>query len=102
VVGAGLPLADGNKHGYAIIQDARDFTKSRFVMSSGTLYGILARLRARRIIEEVEDRPALEFDDNRRRYCRLTRNGRLLLRKKLNSLAEALRMAAAQLKTDNH
>src|SRR5437763_138041 len=70
-------LASGPKHGYAIMQDVREFHGSR--MEPGTLYGALARLERRGWIE------ALPADDRRRPY-RLTGEGAAVLRRHLSSL----------------
>jgi DNA-binding PadR family transcriptional regulator len=43
-------FAEGKKHGHAIIKHISNSTKCRFVLSSGTPYGILAKLRTDGII----------------------------------------------------
>ena len=63
-----LALADGEKHGYAILKEVE--------LSTGTLYGIIKRLLEEGLIAEVTSRPALPGDDQRRRYYRLTAEGR--------------------------
>lgn len=45
-------------------------------MGTGTLYTSLKKLLAKGLIEEIEERPAPELDDSRRRYYRLTPEGR--------------------------
>ncbi len=64
-----LALADGDKHGYAILKEVP-------ALGTGTLYGIIKRLLADGLIAETERRPALDHDDQRRRYYRLTTLGR--------------------------
>ena len=51
-----VSLADGPKHGYAITEDIADFADVRF--GPGSLYGAIARLESRGLIEalEAEDR----------------------------------------------
>ena len=51
-----VSLADGPKHGYAITEDIADFANVRF--GPGSLYGAIARLESRGLIEalEAEDR----------------------------------------------
>lgn len=53
-------LADGPKHGYALIKDIQDFAAA--TLGPGTLYGALARLEQRGLIE------ALPGEDRRRPY----------------------------------
>ncbi len=81
-----LALADGDKHGYAIMKDAAQRTENKVRLSAGTLYGIISRLLAEGMILEVRERPAPALDDERRRYYRLTAFGREV------AIAEAERM----------
>ena len=71
-------LAAGAKHGYAILQDVEGSTGVR--LGPGTLYGVLARLEERGLIE------ALEADDPRRRPYRLTRRGLAVLEEQLEGM----------------
>jgi len=81
-----LALADGDKHGYAILKEVAGQTEGEVQLSTGTLYGIIKRLLEEGLIAEVRRRPALEGDDARRRYYRLTDAGRQL------AVAEAERL----------
>ena len=83
-----VALADGNKHGYAILKEVEDQTAGEVQLSSGTLYGIVKRLLADGWIVEARHRPA-ENDDPRRRYYHLTAEGRAV------AVAEAARMEKA-------
>ena len=76
-----LALADGQKHGYAIMKDVAERTAGRVELSTGTLYGIVKRLLADGLIRES----ALGSTDRRRAY-RLTAFGRKV------ALAEVERM----------
>ena len=69
-----LALADGERHGYAIMQEVAENTGGQIKMGPGTLYGTIKRLLAARMIEESDERPDPELDDERRRYYRLTGN----------------------------
>jgi DNA-binding PadR family transcriptional regulator len=64
-------LAGGDKHGYALVKDIDEFAGVR--LGPGTLYGALARLEQRGLVE------ALAADDRRRPY-RLTARGAAALR----------------------
>jgi DNA-binding PadR family transcriptional regulator len=72
-----VSLSDGPKHGYAIMTDLEALTGSP--MGPGTLYGALARLERRGLIE------ALEAVDRRRPY-RLTGLGAATVRAQLERL----------------
>ncbi|MBZ5578835.1 MAG: PadR family transcriptional regulator [Acidobacteriia bacterium] len=82
-----LALSDGEKHGYAILKEVEEHTRGEVQLSTGTLYGIIKRLLADGLIAELRSRPAVEMDDQRRRYYRLTEDGRRM------AVAEAERMA---------
>src|ERR1700730_14549645 len=81
-----LALADSDKHGYAILKEVTEQTAGEVQLSTGTLYGIIKRLLADGLIVELRKRPAAAEDDQRRRYYRLTSEGRAL------AVAEARRM----------
>ncbi len=67
-----LALAQGDKHGYAIMQDVATTTGGRITLGPGTLYGTIKRLLQAGLIVETDERPDPEMDDERRRYYRLT------------------------------
>jgi DNA-binding PadR family transcriptional regulator len=83
-----LALADGERHGYAIMREVAKNTGGRIKMGPGTLYGTIKRLLEARMIEESDERPDPDLDDERRRYYRLSGLGQRAAR------AEALRYAA--------
>ena len=72
-----VSLSDGPKHGYAIMTDVEAI--SGMSMGPGTLYGALARLERRGLIEP------LEAIDRRRPY-RLTGLGQTTVRAQLERL----------------
>lgn len=67
-----VALADGEKHGYAIMRDVLDHSSGKIAMGSGTLYGSIKRMLDQGLIEETDERPDPALDDQRRRYYRLT------------------------------
>jgi DNA-binding PadR family transcriptional regulator len=83
-----LALADGERHGYAIMQEVAESTGGQIKMGPGTLYGTIKRLLETRLIEESDERPDPRLDDERRRYYRLSALGQRVVR------AEAQRYAA--------
>ena len=84
-----VALADGDKHGYAILKEVEEQSAGEVQLSTGTLYGIIKRLLAEGLIVEVHRRPAVDNDDQRRRYYHLTPEGREV------AVAEAIRMEKA-------
>jgi DNA-binding PadR family transcriptional regulator len=83
-----LVLADGERHGYAIMREVAEGTDGRIKMGPGTLYGTIKRLLEAGWLEESDERPDPALDDERRRYYRLTGVGQRIVR------AEARRYAA--------
>jgi DNA-binding PadR family transcriptional regulator len=70
-----LSLVDGERHGYAIVQDIAQRTSARIQMEPGNLYRSLRFMLDEELIEESGRRPAPDLDDERRRYYRITRFG---------------------------
>ena len=69
-----IALGEGEKHGYAVMQEVADRTDGQLRMSPGTLYGSIRKMLDEGLIEESFRRAAGE--DERRRYYRLTKAGR--------------------------
>ena len=63
-----MALADDDRHGYAIIQEIAARTNGAVRMSAGTLYRSIQRMIEQGLIGELQERPAPELDDERRRY----------------------------------
>jgi DNA-binding PadR family transcriptional regulator len=78
-----LSLADGQKHGYAILKEVAERTGGSVALSTGTLYGIIKRLLADGWITQS----ALGTTERRQAY-RLTPRGRKI------ALEEAERLRA--------
>ncbi len=70
-----LALADGERHGYAIMQEVERRSEGNVKLGPGTLYGSIKRMVAAGLIEESDERPAAGRDDERRRYYRITTLG---------------------------
>jgi DNA-binding PadR family transcriptional regulator len=88
-----LALADGPKHGYAIMQEVETVTEGRVKMGPGTLYGSIKRMLASNLIVEIDERPNPERDDERRRYYKLTGFGSDVLTAEVHRLSDLVRMA---------
>lgn len=85
-----VSLANGPKHGYAMTEDIAAFADVRF--GPGTLYGAIARLEAKGLIE------GLEAEDRRNPY-QLTPLGEKALRARLASMQTVARTGQKRLAT---
>lgn len=81
-------LADGDKHGYALMQDIESFAGVR--LGPGSLYGALTRLEGEGLVV------ALPADDRRRPY-RITQAGSRVLKEELSAQANISRIGLSRL-----
>jgi DNA-binding PadR family transcriptional regulator len=91
-----LALADGERHGYAIMQEVTNTTEGRIKMGPGTLYGTIKRLLEAKLVEESDERPDPALDDERRRYYQLTGIGRRVLKAEAERLAALVKLAQSK------
>ena len=85
-----LSLAEQPRHGYAILQDTERMSDGRVRLSTGTLYGALARLLDEKWIERFK-----EQDNSRGKQAyRLTATGRRNLQMEGARLKHLARLAA--------
>ena len=89
-----LCLADGEQHGYAIMREVLERTDGAVRLWPATLYGALRRLVDAGLIEESGGQPAT--DDMRRRFYRLTLEGRGVVAAEIRRLETLLRAARAK------
>ena len=85
-------LATGEKHGYAIMREARKLSDDRFQIGPATLYTSIQRLVESRWIEEA---PGPGDSDPRRRYYRLTKPGRAALQEEMERMEAIVRKSKA-------
>lgn len=88
-----IALADGDRHGYAIIQDVAASTNGELRLSPGTLYRSIQRMLEQGVIVETRERPEPEEDDERRRYYRLTPFGEEVARAEARRLTQLVKLA---------
>ncbi len=88
-----LALAGGEKHGYAIMRNVSELSENRFRMGAGTLYTTIQRLLEMELIEETECPGAQSDHEERRRYYKLTRGGKLALEAELDRMECVVRLA---------
>src|SRR5271170_4552532 len=88
-----LALTEGERHGYAIMQEVAESTDRRINMGPGTLYGTIKRMLEAELIEESDRRPAAKEDDERRRYYRLTGLGQRVAEAEADRYNEMAKLA---------
>jgi len=88
-----LALADGDLHGYGIMQEVAEHTAGQIKLGPGTLYGAIKRLLTDKLIVEVDERPDPELDDERRRYYRLTDFGQRVLKAEVRRITKMVAVA---------
>jgi DNA-binding PadR family transcriptional regulator len=84
-------LAEGDKHGYAMMEDIARFAGVR--LGPGTLYGAITRLEQRGWI-----RPLKSTEDRRQPYT-LSAGGRKHLEEQLSELSEIVKVGLKRLRT---
>ena len=82
-------LAEGDKHGYAMMDDIEKFAAVR--LGPGTLYGAITRLEERGLIRQVKTK------DRRQPYT-LTASGRTQLAEQLGGLQQVVKAGLGRLK----
>jgi len=85
-------LASGDKHGYAIMQEARKISDHTFQMGPATLYTTIQRLLDSDRIREV---PGPGQGDSRRKYYRLTGAGKSTLNAELARMESMVKKSKA-------
>jgi DNA-binding PadR family transcriptional regulator len=76
-----LVLVDGPRHGYGIMKEVERESRGEVRLEIGSLYRLLSRLLDAGLIEEAEG-------DERRRFYRISRLGRRVLKSEAARLAE--------------
>jgi DNA-binding PadR family transcriptional regulator len=86
-------LADGEKHGYAIMQQVSSLSAEKVRMGPGTLYSTIQRLVDLDLIEETEGQGEPADHESRRRYYRLTGAGKQLLEAEIGRMESVVALA---------
>jgi DNA-binding PadR family transcriptional regulator len=102
-----LTLSKRRMHGYAILKDVEALSEGRVVLSTGTLYGALARLLEQGVIRKSSDESGEDSsgskslsgrgDVRERKYYELTQFGRRVLEGEINRMATILATASRKL-----
>src|SRR5262245_50650328 len=90
-----LALADGERHGYSILQEVESRSGGAVALHAGTLYRALARLLESELIDELSESPDPSTDE-RRRYYRLTARGIAVARAEITRLESQLTAARSR------
>jgi len=88
-------LADGPKHGYAIIQDAAAQSEGRVLLQAGTLYAALDRLVVEGLVATTGEEVV---GGRRRRYVGLTDEGAAALEREAHRQAATAKRALERLR----
>ena len=91
-----LALADGEKHGYAIMQEVGERTGGTMRMGPGTLYGSIQRMLKDGLIVEAQERADPAHSEERRRYYRLTGFGQRVLQAEARRLEHLVHIAQSK------
>jgi DNA-binding PadR family transcriptional regulator len=91
-----LALADRDRHGYGIMLEVAERTNQQVRMGPGTLYGTLKRMLEGSLIEECDERVDPDLGEERRRYYRITRQGRRAAAAEAERLQALVRIARAK------
>ena len=100
-----LTLSKERKHGYAILKDVEVLSEGRVVLSTGTLYGALARLLEQGVIRKSTDdsgdsdskKRSDNIDNQRRKYYELTQFGYRVLALEIKRMGTILATASREL-----
>jgi DNA-binding PadR family transcriptional regulator len=88
-----MALLDGERHGYAIMQEVAERSEGTVRLGPGTLYGSLKRLLELGLVAESGERADPASDDERRRYYRITKLGLSTARAEARRLEQLVRVA---------
>lgn len=91
-----LALADGEKHGYAIMQEIGERSDGVVRMGPGTLYGSIQRMLKDGLIVEVQERGEPVRGEERRRYYALTGFGSRVLQAEARRLEQLVHIAQSK------
>ncbi len=91
-----LALADGERHGYGIMQEIAAHTGGTLRIGPTTLYRSIKHMLADGLIVEADERPDPVLDDERRRYYRLTTFGQQVAQAETQRLMQILAVARSK------
>jgi DNA-binding PadR family transcriptional regulator len=84
-----LALCEGPRHGYGLMKDVEQHSNGSVRLEIGSLYRLLGRLLESGLIEEADE-------DERRRYYRISKAGRRVLKAEAERLAQLVELSRAR------
>jgi DNA-binding PadR family transcriptional regulator len=97
-----LSLGEGERHGYALKREISRRTDGKLNLGPGVLYGSINKMLELGLIEESDERPDPHLDDERRRYYRITKDGRKVAQAEAARMRELASLAAATFGVPKH
>ncbi len=91
-----LVLADGELHGYGIMQQIKIISGGVLKIGAGTLYRSINQMLQQNLIAEAGEKSDPRLNDERRRYYRLTEHGQRVAQAEAERLAALVRVAQAR------
>lgn len=91
-----IALADGERHGYSIMQEIAAHTEGKMRIGPTTLYRSIKHMLLDGLIVEADERPDPALDDERRRYYKLTGFGQQVALAETRRLEQALSVARSR------
>ena len=91
-----LSLMEGERHGYAIMQEVAKRTDGKVRLWPATLYGTIRKLEEEQLIEPAQFETTEADGDERRQYYGITRFGREVLDAEVRRLDGLVRLAKAR------
>lgn len=88
-----LALAEGDSHGYAIMQAAEARSGTRGALQPGSLYRLLRNMLDGDLVQQLDRREVPDGSDERRRYYRITPFGRTVAAAESRRMAELLQVS---------
>jgi DNA-binding PadR family transcriptional regulator len=97
-----LSLGEGERHGYALKREISRRTDGKLKLGPGMLYGSINKMLELGLIEESDERPDAHLDDERRRYYRITSQGRKVAQAEAARMRELAQLATATFGLPRH
>ena len=91
-----LSLAEGPRHGYAILRDVEQLSDGRVILSTGTLYGVIRRFLDTGWIRKAAD-PDPQDNNRERQAYNLTATGRRVVAAEAERLENLVKLSRARL-----
>jgi DNA-binding PadR family transcriptional regulator len=89
-------LRDGERHGYWMAKEIERLTEGQVRLEAGNLYRSLRRMMKSGWVRQADRRPAVESDDERRRYYGVTELGQRIVRAEVERMRAVVAMAEAR------